>query len=63
MNQIKEKINQHCDKDSINGIPNIKISDNKDIENTSEDSLEIKKKIVETITESVVKDSKTFLFL
>lgn len=31
-------------------------------ENTSEESLETKKKIVETITESAVKDSKLLLF-
>ncbi|VVC44929.1 Hypothetical protein CINCED_3A021244 [Cinara cedri] len=56
---IKEKINQTVEEESKNGveISNIKESENKDNEKTSEDSLETKKKIVETITESVVKDS------
>lgn len=59
---MKEKINENFDEKSKNGITDITKSENKDNENASEDSLETKKKIVETITESAVKDSK-FYFL
>lgn len=58
INQIKEKKTQNIDENSINGIADNKKSDNNGTENTSEESLETKKKIVETITESAVKDSK-----
>lgn len=56
---MKESINQNIDENSKNGITDIKKNDCKDNVNTSEDSLETNKKIVETITESAVKDSKS----
>ncbi|XP_025194814.1 clustered mitochondria protein homolog [Melanaphis sacchari] len=54
---IKEKKNQNIVENSKNEIGDVKKIDNKDDDNTLEESLETKKKIVETITESAVKDS------
>lgn len=56
--QINQATNQNFVENNKDEIIDIKKCDNKDEENASEDSLETKKKIVETITESVVKDSK-----
>lgn len=59
--KIKEKeLNQNIDESNKNDISEIKKADVKD-DNNSEDSMETKKKIVETITESAVKNSKLIL--
>lgn len=56
---IKEKeLKQGIDDKNKNKITDIKKIDVQDNDNSSEDSIEIKKKIVETITESAVKNSK-----
>lgn len=60
--QIKEKGIQNSDENSKHEVADVKKIDNKGDENTLEESLETKKKIVETITESVVKDSKLIFF-
>ncbi|KAF0755448.1 clustered mitochondria protein [Aphis craccivora] len=54
---IKEKRTHNIDENGKNEITDIKKNDNKGDETTLEESLETKKKIVETITESAVKDS------
>lgn len=56
---IKEKeLKQGIDDKNKNKITDIKKIDVQDNDKSSEDSIEIKKKIVETITESAVKNSK-----
>lgn len=50
------------DDNSTNEISDVIKSENKDDETASEESLEVKKKIVETLTESVVKDSMLLIF-